>query len=53
MLEQIGLTTLIANVGFPIVMVFYMIFRFEKKIDDNTKAINSLIDFLNGKKRRR
>jgi len=40
------ITTLIQNVGFPIVMVGYFILRFEKRITDNTEALRTLQECL-------
>ncbi|MBU8590191.1 YvrJ family protein [Priestia megaterium] len=33
---------LIGNFGFPIVVTFYLLLRFEKKIDHLTEAINKI-----------
>ncbi|QSX24049.1 YvrJ family protein (plasmid) [Priestia megaterium] len=33
---------LIGNLGFPIVVAFYLLLRFEKKIDHLTEAINRI-----------
>ncbi|MBT2281208.1 YvrJ family protein [Priestia megaterium] len=33
---------LIGNFGFPIVVTFYLLLRFEKKIDYLTEAINKI-----------
>lgn len=35
--------TLISNVGFPIAMTFYLLFRFEKVLNKNTDALDRLI----------
>lgn len=37
---------LIGTLGFPIVITFYLLFKFEKKLNENTKMINELIIFL-------
>ncbi|MBI5073084.1 YvrJ family protein [Candidatus Woesearchaeota archaeon] len=41
---------LISNVGFPIAMTFYLIFKFEKTLKANTDSINELTSFLREKK---
>lgn len=33
----------ISNVGFPVVLSVFLLLRFEKKIDERTKAINELV----------
>ena len=33
----------ISNVGFPVVLSVFLLLRFEKKIDELTKAINELV----------
>ena len=33
----------ISNVGFPVVLSIFLLLRFEKKIDELTKAINELV----------
>ena len=33
----------ISNVGFPVVLSLFLILRFEKKIDELTKAITELV----------
>lgn len=35
-------STFISTVGFPIAVAFYTLFRLEKTIKENTKAINDL-----------
>jgi len=42
----------IATIGFPIVMVFYLMFKFEKTLNKNTDAVNNLTAYLNGNKKR-
>ena len=39
-MEQV--TTLIENLGFPIVLSIYLLIRFEKKIDSLNESINAL-----------
>lgn len=34
--------TLISNVGFPITMAAYLLFKFEHTINKNTQALNKL-----------
>ncbi|MEE6131652.1 YvrJ family protein [Priestia flexa] len=41
----------IANVGFPIAVAFYLLIRFEKKIDDLTKTINHIATIIEEKKK--
>lgn len=41
MIEQ-EFTQLISNVGFPIGMCIYLIFRFEKKLCENSRVIRDL-----------
>jgi len=44
--------TAISNFGFPIVVAAYLLFRFEKKIDEMSKKIddlNTLIRYRNNK----
>ena len=41
--------TLVANVGFPIVITIYLITKFEKTIECNTRAIQGLTDFIRSK----
>lgn len=36
------ISELLANFGFPVVIVFYLLLRFERKIEDLTMAINNL-----------
>jgi len=43
---MIDYQTLISNFGFPIFMVLYFAFRFEKILNNNTKAINGFKDYL-------
>lgn len=38
MSEIEALTNLISNVGFPIAMCFYLVFKFEKTLKENTEA---------------
>ena len=38
---------LISNVGFPIAMVLWFMFRTDKVITKNTEAINRMIDKMN------
>lgn len=45
--------SLVSNVGFPIALVFYLMFRFEKTLKDNTKTIQELtylLKSINGKR---
>ncbi len=42
MMSEVDLATLIANLGFPIVITLYLLIRFEKKISDLSEAINAL-----------
>jgi len=39
----------VSNVGFPIAITFYLFFRFEKILDNHTKAIKQLIHLINKK----
>ena len=36
----------ISGVGFPIAMCFYLVFKFEKVITENTRALQSLKDVI-------
>ncbi|MGD9676783.1 MAG: YvrJ family protein [Vulcanibacillus sp.] len=36
----------VGNVGFPIVITIYLLYRFEKKLDTLTKGINELTKAL-------
>jgi len=38
--------SLVGNVGFPIVVAFYLLIRFERKIDNLTEAINKMSDIM-------
>lgn len=38
-----NIITNISNVGFPVVLSIFLLLRFEKKIDELTKAIGELI----------
>jgi len=38
--------SLVGNVGFPILVAFYLLIRFEKKIDNLTEAINKMADII-------
>jgi hypothetical protein len=40
-------TQIIATVGFPIAVTFYLLFRFEKKLSENTKALIGLDKTIN------
>jgi len=41
---------LIGTLGFPIVITFYLLFKFEKKLTENTHMISQLIIFLKTKR---
>lgn len=36
----------ISTVGFPIAMCIYLMFKFEKTLEENTKALQSLKDCI-------
>jgi hypothetical protein len=38
--------TIISTVGFPIAMCVYLMVRFEKVLDNNTKSVDKLIDVI-------
>lgn len=38
---------LIGNIGFPAIITIYLLTRFEKRIDDLTKAIHNLQSKIN------
>ena len=40
---------LISNVGFPITIALYVLFRLEKTVQENTRAIREMIIILRGK----
>jgi len=44
------LTSMIANVGFPIVITIYLLTKFEKAIRENTTATKALIIYLKNRK---
>ena len=39
-------TTVISNVGFPIATAIYLMLKFEKKIAENTEALNQLKEVI-------
>jgi len=41
--EYIGL---ISNVGFPIAITFYVLFRLEKTINSNTQALHNMMEVM-------
>jgi len=41
--------SVISQVGFPIFVALYVLFRMEKTINENTKAIRSVLDLVNKK----
>ncbi|MCF7798787.1 YvrJ family protein [Candidatus Woesearchaeota archaeon] len=41
---------LIGNMGFPIAMCFYLMFRFEKTLQKNTESVQELTKYLKDKK---
>lgn len=41
--------SVISQVGFPIFVALYVLFRMEKTIKENTKAIRSVLDLFNKK----
>jgi len=41
---------MVGNVGFPILVAFYLLIRFEKKIDNLTEAINKMADIMEKRK---
>ena len=43
---------LVGNLGFPIVVAFYLLIRFERKIDNLTEAINTMTDTIKEEKDR-
>ena len=45
------LISMVGQVGFPIVVCFWFMFRNEKVISKNTEAINKLTLHLEGKKK--
>lgn len=45
--EYKNLIELISNVGFPIIIAFYLLHRFEKKLDNLIDNINLLSDTIN------
>ncbi|MAF43358.1 MAG: YvrJ family protein [Parcubacteria group bacterium] len=42
----------ISTVGFPVVVTFYLLFRFEKKLSENTKVVNLLYELIKNSKRK-
>ena len=42
------LISIIQNMGFPIAMCIYFVVRFEKILNNNTKALNKILEKLNG-----
>ena len=41
---------IISQVGFPIAMCGYLLLRFEKKLEENTQALQALKDTLKARK---
>ena len=39
----------ISRLGFPMFVAVYTLFRLEKKMSDNTKAINAMLSFIKQK----
>lgn len=39
----------VANVGFPIAVTFYLLFRFEPMLQQQTRSVTALIAFLEQK----
>ena len=52
MIEE-TLLNLVSTVGFPIVITFYLLFRFEKKLNQNTEVMMELIETLRDKRTRK
>ena len=46
-MTEIDYVNLLTNVGFPIFVALYFMFRLEKIIKTNTTAINKIIDIAN------
>ena len=44
--------SLVGNVGFPIVVAFYLLIRFERKIDNLTDAINKMSDIMENRNKK-
>jgi len=44
---EIDIVNMISNIGFPITMCIYLIVRFEKILNNNTQAINTLMGRIN------
>ena len=42
MIDTHSLIGLVSNIGFPILLCMYLLLRFEKKLSENTKAIEQL-----------
>ena len=40
------LVNMISTVGFPIVLCFYLVVKFEKTLDKNTEAINNICEII-------
>lgn len=40
MFDMTQLVTILSNFGFPVAVSIYLLFRFEKRLDDLTKAIS-------------
>ncbi len=49
MIENVSIG-MVSSVGFPIVMCFYLVTRFEKKLEENTQAIKDLTYSLRNNK---
>ena len=45
-MNEIDWLNAISNVGFPIGITIYLLYRFEKKLDTLTKSINELTKVL-------
>lgn len=53
MIEVDSLVGLVSSVGFPIAMCFWFMWRIERVINNNTKALDQFIDdYINEHRRR-
>ena len=46
---MIEFANLISTVGFPIVLTFYLLVRFEKVLNNNTKTMNEVLRWIKKK----
>jgi hypothetical protein len=50
MMESISIVSLIQHAGFPIAMTFYLLYRFEKRMENLEREVSQLRALLQGRK---